>query len=158
MTPEGSTHVDTAFTGTTSSFSRTASGKVAVVAVVRQRVFAEAPWPDATARYRVNNSIATSMRYYANANRYPWAPAHDRTPVVQAPVGLTFVTYENPPGIRTANERVRAFKTRPQAEWFNHVNINVNVNAHDHGGHFIPWENPDAWVSDLRRTFHGRRP
>ena len=42
----------------------------------------------------------------------------------------------------------------PQAEWFNHV----NVNAHDHGGHFIPWENPDAWVSDLRRTFHGRRP
>ena len=38
VTPEGSTHVDTAFTGTTSSFSRTASGKVAVVAVVRQRV------------------------------------------------------------------------------------------------------------------------
>ncbi len=39
MTPEGSTHVNTAFTGTTSSFSRTASGKVAVVAVVHQRVF-----------------------------------------------------------------------------------------------------------------------
>ena len=48
VTPEGSTHVDTAFTGTTSSFSRTASGKLAVVAVVRQQVFAEAPWPDAT--------------------------------------------------------------------------------------------------------------
>ena len=63
--------------------------------------------------YWVNNSIATSMRYYANANRYPWAPAHDSTPVVQAPVGLTFVTYENPPGIHTANERVRAFKTGP---------------------------------------------
>jgi hypothetical protein len=54
----------------------------------------------------------------------------------------------------TTNERVRAFKTSPQADWFNHV----NVNAHDHGGHFIPWENPDAWVRDLRRTFHGRRP
>ncbi len=104
--------------------------------------------------YWVNNSIATSMRYYANTSRYPWAPSHDRTPVVQAPVGLTFVTYENPPGIHTADERVRAFKTSPQADWFNHV----NVNAHDHGGHFIPWENPDAWVSDLRRTFHGRRP
>jgi hypothetical protein len=37
VTPEGSTHVDT-FTGTTSSFSRTASGKVAAVAVVRQQV------------------------------------------------------------------------------------------------------------------------
>jgi hypothetical protein len=31
--------------------------------------------------------------------------------VVQAPVGLTFVTYENPPGIHTATERIRAFKT-----------------------------------------------
>ena len=38
MTPEGSTHVDT-FTGTTSSSSRTISGKLAVVAVVRQRVY-----------------------------------------------------------------------------------------------------------------------
>jgi hypothetical protein len=40
-TPEGSTHVDT-FTGTTSSISRTAARKVAVVAVIRQQVFAEA--------------------------------------------------------------------------------------------------------------------
>jgi hypothetical protein len=74
--------------------------------------------------YWVNNSIAPSMRYYANANRYPWAPAHDRTPVVQAPVGLSFVTLENPPGIHTAKERVHAFKTSPRADWFNHVNIN----------------------------------
>ncbi|WP_162492450.1 hypothetical protein [Sphaerimonospora mesophila] len=49
MTLEGSTHVDTAFTGTTSSFSRTATGKVAVVAVVRQQVFAEDPGPAAKA-------------------------------------------------------------------------------------------------------------
>jgi hypothetical protein len=34
LTPEGSTHVDT-FTGTTFSFSHTASGRVAVVALVR---------------------------------------------------------------------------------------------------------------------------
>ncbi|WP_328387455.1 hypothetical protein [Nocardia sp. NBC_00416] len=39
VAPEGSTHVDTAFTGTTSSFSRTVPGKVAVVAGVRQQVF-----------------------------------------------------------------------------------------------------------------------
>lgn len=39
VTPEGSTHVDTAFTGSTSSFSRTATGKRAVVAVVRQQAF-----------------------------------------------------------------------------------------------------------------------
>jgi len=48
VTPEGSTHVET-FTGTTSSFSGTASGKLAVVAVVRQQVFAEAPGPAAKA-------------------------------------------------------------------------------------------------------------
>jgi len=47
VTPEGSTHVDTALTGTTSSLSRTAAGKLAVVAVVRQQVVAEAPSPDA---------------------------------------------------------------------------------------------------------------
>ena len=73
---------------------------------------------------------------------------------VEPPVGLTFVSYENPPGIHTADERVRAFKAGPQADWFNHV----NVSAHDHGGHFIPWENPGAWVSDLRRTLRGHRP
>jgi hypothetical protein len=37
VTPEGSTHVDT-FTGTTSSFSRTASAKLAVVAVICQQI------------------------------------------------------------------------------------------------------------------------
>jgi hypothetical protein len=73
---------------------------------------------------------------------------------VQAPVGLTFVTYENPPGIHTADERVQAFKTSPQADWCNHV----NVKAHDHGGHFIPWEIPNEWTDDLRRTLRGRRP
>ncbi|MFJ9692240.1 epoxide hydrolase family protein [Kitasatospora sp. NPDC101183] len=102
----------------------------------------------------VNNSIATSVRYYANANRYPWTRSHDRTPAVEAPVGVTLVAYENPPGIRTAAERVEAFLAGPQAAWFNHV----NVNAHERGGHFIPWENPEAWVDDLRRTFRGRRP
>jgi hypothetical protein len=45
VTPEGSTHVNT-FTGTTPSFSRTASERVAVVAVVRLQVFgAGCGWP-----------------------------------------------------------------------------------------------------------------
>ncbi|RAJ58949.1 epoxide hydrolase-like protein [Streptomyces sp. Amel2xB2] len=104
--------------------------------------------------YWVNNSAATSMRYYANANRHPWTPSHDRTPVVQAPAGLTFVGYENPPGVHTAEQRVRWFENSPQAAWFHHV----NVTAHDRGGHFIPWEVPGAWVDDLRRTFRGLRP
>ena len=36
------------FTGTTSSFSGTASGKLAVVAVSANRFLRVAPWPDAT--------------------------------------------------------------------------------------------------------------
>lgn len=102
--------------------------------------------------YWVNNAIETSMRVYANNNRYPWTSAHDRWPVIEAPTGITFVGYENPPGITTEN-RVQNFLESDRASWYNHVNIT----AHEHGGHFIPWEIPDKWVGDLRRTFRGRR-
>jgi pimeloyl-ACP methyl ester carboxylesterase len=101
--------------------------------------------------YWVNNAIGTSVRYYANANRYPWTPVHDRRPVVEAPVGITFVGYENPPGVTT--EQRAGFWSRMREGWFDPVNLT----AHDDGGHFIPWEVPDAWVGDLRRTFRGRR-
>jgi len=46
--------------------------------------------------YWTGNAIASSIRTYANNNRYPWAPSHDRTPVIEAPTGITFVDYENP--------------------------------------------------------------
>ncbi|GAB3979404.1 epoxide hydrolase family protein [Plantactinospora veratri] len=93
-------------------------------------------------------SISTSIRTYANNNRYPWTPSHDRWPVVEAPTGITFVGYENPPGV-TTEQRVEHFLRSDRAGWYNHVNLTT----HDHGGHFIPWEIPDAWVADLRRTF-----
>ncbi|WP_438492634.1 epoxide hydrolase family protein [Paenibacillus sp. IHBB 3054] len=101
--------------------------------------------------YWVNNAIETSIRVYANANRYPWTPAHDRWPVIEAPTGISFVGYENPPGITTEN-RVQNFLDSDRAPWYNHVNIT----AHAEGGHFIPWEIPDKWTEDLRRTFRGR--
>lgn len=94
-----------------------------------------------------NNTIETSMRVYANNNRYPWTPAHPRWPVVEAPTGITFVGYENPPGIST-EQRVQHFLETDRAAWYNHVNIT----AHEEGGHFIPWEIPDKWVEDLKRT------
>ncbi|TCM46077.1 epoxide hydrolase family protein [Kribbella sp. VKM Ac-2568] len=99
----------------------------------------------------VNNAISTSIRYYANANRYPWTPSHDRKPVIEAPTGITFVGYENPPGV-TTEQRVDSWLGLREG-WYNHVNLT----AHDAGGHFIPWEVPDAWVDDLRRTFRTRR-
>jgi hypothetical protein len=85
-------------------------------------------------------------------HRYPWTPSHDRRPPIEAPTGITFVGYENPPGVRT-DQRVQHFLESDRAGWYNHVNLT----AHDHGGHFIPWEIPDQWVDDLRRTFRGRR-
>ncbi|MEV6769615.1 epoxide hydrolase family protein [Nocardia sp. NPDC051030] len=102
--------------------------------------------------YWVTNSISTSIRIYANHNRYPWTPSHDRHPAIEAPTGITFVAHENPPGITTA-QRVAHFLSTDRASWYNHVNLT----AHDHGGHFIPWEIPGEWVEDLRRTFRGRR-
>jgi pimeloyl-ACP methyl ester carboxylesterase len=102
--------------------------------------------------YWVNNAIETSIRMYANANRYPWTPVHDRWPVVEAPTGITFVGYENPPGVSTEN-RVQHFLSSERGSWYNHVNITV----HEHGGHFIPWEIPNHWIDDLRRTFRPYR-
>ncbi|MGY2112674.1 epoxide hydrolase family protein [Nocardia gipuzkoensis] len=101
----------------------------------------------------VTNSIGTSIRTYANNHRYPWTPSHDRQPPIEAPTGITFVGYENPPGV-TTDRRVQNFRDSDRGAWYNHVNLT----AHDRGGHFIPWEIPDRWVEDLRRTFRGRTP
>jgi pimeloyl-ACP methyl ester carboxylesterase len=103
--------------------------------------------------YWAGNAIDTSIRTYANNNRYPWTPSHDRTPAVEAPTGITFVGYENPPGVSTPEERVRNFLNSDRAGWYNHVNLT----AHPGGGHFIPWELPTEWTDDLRRTFRDHR-
>ncbi|MEU5868059.1 epoxide hydrolase [Nonomuraea sp. NPDC047529] len=100
------------------------------------------------------NTIDSSIRTYANNNRYPWTPSHDRWPVVEAPTGITFVGYENPPGVTTGEQRIQGFVDGERGAWYNHVDIT----AHDRGGHFIPWEIPGEWVADLRRTFRPYRP
>ena len=99
--------------------------------------------------YWAGNAIDTSIRTYANNNRYPWTPSHDRQPVIEAPTGITFVGYENPPGVTTTEQRIQHFLDSDRAPWYNHVNLT----AHPAGGHFIPWELPTEWTEDLRRTF-----
>jgi pimeloyl-ACP methyl ester carboxylesterase len=94
------------------------------------------------------NSIRTSMRTYANAARYPWVPSHDRKPPIEAPVGMTFLGFENPPGV-TTDQRVEAFKKSPDAAWYNAVFLK----AYETGGHFAPFENPEAIIADIRETF-----
>ncbi|TDC28939.1 epoxide hydrolase, partial [Kribbella albertanoniae] len=76
-----------------------------------------------------------------------------RHPAIEAPTGITFVGYENPPGITTPEARVNHFLASDRAPWYNHTNLT----AHPYGGHFIPWEVPTEWTADLRRTFRPLR-
>ncbi len=103
--------------------------------------------------YWAGASIETSMRTYSNNNRYPWTPSHDRWPVVEAPTGITFVDYENPPGVLDGEERIANFLAGDRAAWYNHTQIT----CHPRGGHFIPWEIPAEWTDDVRRTFRDLR-
>jgi pimeloyl-ACP methyl ester carboxylesterase len=102
----------------------------------------------------VTQSIGTSIRMYRNAVRYPWVPSHNRQPVVEPPAGFTFLLGDAyPPGIDTVEERIAAFENGPTRSSFNVV----NVNAHMKGGHFVHYENPEAFSSDLRETFRKLR-
>ncbi|MEH1168266.1 epoxide hydrolase family protein [Micromonospora sp. CPCC 205539] len=102
----------------------------------------------------VTNSITSSIRSYVNANRYPWKPSHDRTPIIEAPAGITFLGYENPPGVST-EQRAQHFLDDPREKsWYNPVYLK----AHEHGGHFTAWENPEAVIEDIRATFRPLRP
>jgi microsomal epoxide hydrolase len=53
----------------------------------------------------------------------------------------------------TTAQRVALFQSGPRAAAFN----TVYLNAHDEGGHFGYYENPEAVVHDLRAMFRARR-
>jgi hypothetical protein len=100
----------------------------------------------------VTGAIGSSMRMYANIPRYPWQPEHQRTPLIEAPAGITFLGYENPPGVPT-EARAEFFRSSPEAAMFNIIHLV----AHPDGGHFGPFENPSASVEDIRATFRTLR-
>ncbi|MFR9794774.1 epoxide hydrolase family protein [Streptomyces sp. MS06] len=102
--------------------------------------------------YWANQAIGSSVRAYRNANLHPWTPSHGRTPAVGAPAGFTFLLGDaSPPGVHTPEERRAAFG---RTGFYGDVRA---VNVHGRGGHFGPWENPEAWVHDLRATFRELR-
>jgi pimeloyl-ACP methyl ester carboxylesterase len=104
--------------------------------------------------YWATQTIGSSIRIYRNAARYPWRPSHDRHPQVEAPAGFTLLLGDvYPPGPRTPEERIAAFENGPNRPWFNPV----NVEAHQEGGHFGPWENPDAFLTGIQKTFRKLR-
>jgi hypothetical protein len=99
--------------------------------------------------YWITESIGSSIRSYRNANRWPWQPSHDRTPAIEAPAGFTFLAGDHYPPGATVDTRVAFFENGPTRDWFNPVYLN----AHARGGHFVPWENPEAVIDDVRTTF-----
>lgn len=99
--------------------------------------------------YWVNQAVGSSIRVYSNANRYPWRPSHDRKPTVEAPAGFTFLVGDAYPPAATVENRVDFFKNGPMAAQFN----TVQAKAYQKGGHFGPWENPNAFIEGIRDTF-----
>jgi hypothetical protein len=45
------------------------------------------------------------------------------------------------------------FEDGPTRHWYSPV----YAKAHQKGGHFVPWENPEAFVEDVRETFRKLR-
>ena len=99
--------------------------------------------------YWVNQAIGSSIRAYKNANRYRWQPSHNRSPAVEAPAGFTFLLGDAYPPGATVENRVEIFKNGPTGSWFN----TVYAKAYAKGGHFGPWENPEAFIEGIRETF-----
>jgi len=100
----------------------------------------------------VTETFGAAARFYADLAHEPWTPSHDRTPLVEAPAGFTFLGGDLPAGVTVA-DRVASFRASRRAARFR---IHF-ARAHARGGHFAHFENPQAVVDDLRLTFRGLR-
>lgn len=87
-------------------------------------------------------TYASSARYYANAVRDPWRPRHGGLPRVDVPTAVSVFT-----------EDVR----RPPRAWVDRYFDLRQWRVHDRGGHFTPFERPDAFVADVRDFFRTLR-
>jgi pimeloyl-ACP methyl ester carboxylesterase len=88
--------------------------------------------------YWVTQTYGTSARYYYEAAHDPWTPAHDRMPVVEAPVGISVLPEEVCMAPRRWAERYYNLDQR---------------RTHPSGGHFAAWEEPRFIVDDIRDFF-----
>jgi hypothetical protein len=103
--------------------------------------------------YWVNQAVGSSIRAYKNASLYPPKPVNDLKPYVQAPAGFTFLLGDSSPGAESPEERVEIFKAGG-GQFYADVR---DINVHERGGHFGPYENPEAWIHDLRATYRKLR-
>jgi pimeloyl-ACP methyl ester carboxylesterase len=94
------------------------------------------------ALYWLTGSFASAIRYYAESFRTPWAPIHDRQPVLQAPTGIAVFPGE--------------ILLVPRAFAERYANL-VHWSVMPAGGHFAPAEEPDLYVEDIRAFFRALR-
>lgn len=92
--------------------------------------------------YWATESFVSSVRFYADAARAPWERAHDRSPMCEAPSGISLFR----------NDGAALFGDAMVA------NYNVHhLSEHESGGHFAPSEEPEALIADIRDTFRALR-
>jgi len=92
--------------------------------------------------YWVTQSIGTSVRFYAEAKRQPWRAAHDRQPVVESPTAVLLF-----------DKDIVKLPRRWAETYYNLQRWTVSPT----GGHFVPMEEPDILVQDLRAFFRTLR-
>jgi pimeloyl-ACP methyl ester carboxylesterase len=92
--------------------------------------------------YWATETFHTSARYYYEAAHNLWQPAHDRTPIVEAPTGIASFPGE-----------VFMMPKRWAERYFNLKHWQVMPS----GGHFAPFEEPERFVADLRAYFRAFR-
>ena len=92
--------------------------------------------------YWLTESFVTSARFYAEAARHPWVPIHGRTPLFEAPAGVSLF----------ANDGAGLFGAAMLANYNLH-----HLAEHSSGGHFAAAEEPAAIITDIRDTFRSLR-
>ncbi len=92
--------------------------------------------------YWITQSFGTSARYYYEATHNPWQPSHDRTPVVESPMGVAVFQKEV------------IIMPRKWAEGYYNLKRWTPMPS---GGHFAAMEEPQLLVNDVRAHFRSLR-
>jgi pimeloyl-ACP methyl ester carboxylesterase len=107
-----------------------------------ERRFSKDELIDTVMLYWVTGSYHTSARYYYEGAHNPWQPTNDRLPVVAAPTAVAIFP---------------ADLIHPARRWADRYYNLQQWTKMSSGGHFVPMEEPEALVEDVRRSFRDKR-
>ena len=107
-----------------------------------ERRFSKDELIDTVMLYWVTGSYHTSARYYYEGAHNPWQPTNDQLPVVAAPTAVAIFP---------------ADLIHPARRWADRYYNLQQWTKMSSGGHFVPMEEPEALVEDVRRSFRDKR-